>query len=174
MNIINYITSLIIPLFILLTILVGIKEKKPVFDLFTDGCKDGVNVVMKIFPNLIALFFAINVFQASGLLDFITNVISPLTSILGIQKEILPLGILRPISGSGSMALLQKNLEQFGVDTYLGKVAATIMGAGETTFFTIAIYSSVTKIKIPKKLIISALAADTAVILSSIYIYKLF
>ena len=174
MNIINYITSLIIPLFILITLLAGLKEKKPIFDLFTEGCKDGVNVVIKIFPNLIALFFAINVFQASGLLDFITNTISPLTSVFGISKEILPLGILRPISGSGSMALLQKNLEQFGVDTYLGKVAATIMGAGETTFFTIAIYSSVTKIKIPKRLVFAALSADIAVILSSIYIYKIF
>ena len=174
MNIINYITSLIIPLFVLITIFIGIKEKKPVFDLFIDGAKSGVDTVIKIFPNLIALFLAINVFQSSGLLDFITNIINPITSLIGIPKEILPLGILRPISGSGSMALLQKNLETFGVDSYLGKVAATIMGAGETTFFTIAIYSSVTKLKIPKKLIIAALAADTAVILSSIYIYKFF
>ena len=139
-----------------------------------DGAKNGVDVVVKIFPNLIALFFAINVFQASGLLDFITSLISPITQVIGIPQEILQLGILRPISGSGSMALLQQNLKKFGVDTYLGKVAATIMGAGETTFFTIAIYSSVTKLKIPKKLVIAALAADTAVILSSIYIYKLF
>lgn len=174
MKIINYISSLIIPLFILITLFIGIKEKKPIFELFTDGAKDGVNTVIKIFPNLIALFFAINVFQTSGLLNFITSLINPLTSSLGIPQEILPLSILRPISGSGSMALLQKNLEIFGVDSYLGKVAATIMGAGETTFFTIAIYCSITKIKIPKKLIISALAADTAVILSSIYIYKFF
>ena len=174
MNIINYITSLIIPLFVLITIFIGIKEKKPVFDLFIDGAKSGVDTVIKIFPNLIALFLAINIFQASGLLDFITNILNPITSLIGIPQEILPLGILRPISGSGSMALLQKNLEMFGVDSYLGKVAATIMGAGETTFFTIAIYCSVTKIKIPKKLIISALAADSMVILSSIYIYKFF
>ncbi len=174
MNIINYITSLIIPFFILITIIIGIKEKLPIFDTFISGCKEGVSVVFNIFPNLIALFFAINIFNQSGLLLFIIDLINPVTNLFNIPKEILPLAILRPISGSGSMALLQQSLETFGVDSYLGKVAATIMGAAETTFFTIAIYSSVTKIKISKKLIIPAIVADICVVLSSVYIYLLF
>ena len=171
MLVINYISSLIIPLFILITFFIGIKEKLPVFDTFLNGAKSGIDVVIKIFPNLLALFLAINVFQTSGLLDFITNIISPVTSFLKIPTEILPLAILRPISGSGSMALLKQNLETFGVDSYLGKVAATIMGAAETTFFTISIYTSVTKTKITKRLLISAVSADLIVIICSIYIF---
>lgn len=174
MNIINYMTSLIVPFFILCVIAVGLKEKIPVFDTFITGCKEGVKVVFNIFPNLIALFLAINIIQISGLLGIITNLISPVTSILGIPEEILPLALLRPISGSGSTALLQQNLETFGVDSYLGKVSATIMGAAETTFFTIAIYSSVLKTKITKELIIASLSADLAVILCSVYIFKIF
>lgn len=171
MLVINYISSLIIPLFILITFFIGMKEKLPVFDTFLNGAKSGIDVVIKIFPNLLALFLAINVFQTSGLLDFITNIISPVTSFLKIPTEILPLAILRPISGSGSMALLKQNLETFGVDSYLGKVAATIMGAAETTFFTISIYTSVTKTKITKRLLISAVSADLIVIICSIYIF---
>ncbi len=172
MLVINYISSLIIPLFILITFFVGMKEKLPVFDTFLTGAKSGIDVVVKIFPNLLALFLAINLFQSSGLLNFITNIISPVTNLLKIPTEILPLAILRPISGSGSMALLKQNLETFGVDSYLGKVAANIMGAAETTFFTISIYSSVTKTKITKRLLISAIAADLVVILISIYIFR--
>ena len=174
MNIINYLTSLIVPFFILCVLVIGLKEKVPIFDTFIKGCEDGVKVVFKIFPNLIALFLAINIIQVSGLLGILTNLISPITNILGIPEEILPLALLRPISGSGSMALLEQNLEVFGVDSYLGKVSATIMGAAETTFFTIAIYSSVLKTKVTKQLVIAALSADLAVILSSVYLYKIF
>lgn len=113
MAIFNYLTSLIVPFFILCVIVIGLKEKVPIFDTFIKGCEDGIKVVFKIFPNLIALFLAINIIQSSGLLSLITSLIAPLTTLLNIPQEILPLALLRPISGSGSMALLQQNLEVF-------------------------------------------------------------
>lgn len=98
MKIINYFSNLAIPLIFLIILLYGIKEKKPVFDIFLEGAKDGIEIVINIFPTLIGLFVAIGVLRSSGILEFIINLISPITNILGFPKEIMPLAILRPIS----------------------------------------------------------------------------
>ena len=98
MSIINYLSNLAIPLFILIIIFFGLKEKIKTFDVFIDGAKDGIKMVLKIFPTLIGLFVAIGALRESGLIDFIINIIKPLVVFLKIPIEIMPLAILRPIS----------------------------------------------------------------------------
>lgn len=98
MKIINYLSNLALPFIILIIIGYGIYEKKPVFDIFLEGAKEGIEIVLKIFPTLIGLFVAIGALKSSGILDFVINIISPITNIFNFPKEIMPLAILRPIS----------------------------------------------------------------------------
>lgn len=164
----TYISTLIIPIIISIILLIGLKEKKKVYDLFVDGAKEGIKITFKIFPTLIGIFLAIHMLRSSGLIDFIVNLVSNITSIVKIPSEILPLAIIKPISGSGSMAIATDIMAKFGVDSKIGMIAATIMGSSETTFYVIALYMSAVKVKDSRKIVIPAIIADLASILSAI------
>lgn len=158
------------PLVILLIILFGFKEKKNVFDLFLVGAKKGLEITITIFPTLIGLFFAIGLLNNSGIINFITKLIEPILSFFNFPKEILPLALLRPISGSASLALATDIIKNNGVDSNIGLIASVIMGSTETTLYTIAVYCSSIKIKNTRKIIIPALLADITGIMVSIII----
>ena len=158
------------PLVILLIILFGFKEKKNVFDLFLVGAKKGLEITITIFPTLIGLFFAIGLLNNSGIISFITKLIEPILSFFNFPKEILPLALLRPISGSASLALATDIIKNNGVDSNIGLIASVIMGSTETTLYTIAVYCSSIKIKNTRKIIIPALLADLTGIIVSIII----
>ncbi len=160
MSFINYFSNLIIPLIVLIIISFGIYEKKPVFDIFLDGATEGMKIAINIFPTLIGLFVAIGVLRNSGLLDFLTKFIQPITNMLNFPKEVLPLAILRPVSGSASIAIGTDIMKTYGVDTRIGLIASTIMGSTETTLYTIAIYSSIVKIKKTRFVLLAALIGD--------------
>ena len=168
-----YISAMIIPTIISLILFIGLKEKKNVYDLFINGAKEGIKVVFRLFPTLIGIFLAIYMLRSSGLIDFICNIISNITKIFKIPSEILPLAIIKPISGSGSMAIATEIMVHFGVDSNIGKIAATIMGSSETTFYVIALYMSSVKIKDRRKIDIPDLLADLASIISAILFFNL-
>lgn len=172
MNVINYISTLAVPITILFIILYAVKEKKEIFDLFLKGATEGIEITLKIFPTLIGLFLAIGMLNSSGILNFTTNIISPVLNLIGFPKEIVPLAILRPISGSASMAIATNIIKQNGVDSFIGILAAVIMGSTETTLYTIAVYTSSVKIKDTRGIIIACLAADAAGIIISFFICK--
>src|SRR5699024_5889800 len=96
-----YFSAMIIPIIISVILLVGLKEKKKVYDLFIDGAKEGVKVTFRLFPTLIGIFLAVYMLRSSGLIDFISSILSNVTNLFGIPSEILPLAIIKPISGSG-------------------------------------------------------------------------
>ena len=155
--------------------LYGLKEKKNVFDLFIKGATKGIEITVKIFPTLIGLFFAIGLLNNSGIIDFIVKLNSPILDYLKIPKEILPLVILRPISGSASMAVATEIIKNNGVDSITGLSACVIMGATETTLYTIAVYTSAVKVKKTRHILIASLMADmTGVITAIIICNKLF
>lgn len=164
----TYISTMIIPIIISLILLVGLKERKKVYDLFVDGAKEGIKITFKLFPTLIGIFLAIHMFRSSGLIDFISNIISNVTNLFNIPSEILPLAIIKPISGSASMAIATDIMAHFGVDSNIGMIAATIMGSSETTFYVIALYMSAVKVKDSRKIVIPAILADLASIISAI------
>ncbi len=173
MNVINYISTLAVPIIILFIILYAVKEKIEIFDLFLKGATEGIEITLKIFPTLIGLFLAIGMLNSSGILDFTTMIISPVLNLIGFPKEIVPLAILRPISGSASMAIATNIIKQNGVDSFIGILAAVIMGSTETTLYTIAVYTSSVKIKDTRGIIIACLAADITGIVVSFFVCKL-
>lgn len=168
MNALNYISNLAMPLIILIIVFYSLIERKKAFDIFLDGAKEGVNIVLNIFPALIGLFVAIGALRSSGILDLIINFITPILDILNFPSEIMPLAILRPISGSSSIAIATDIMKNFGVDSNIGIIAATIMGSTETTLYTIAVYTSSVKIKKTRFVLLAALTADVVGIIVSI------
>ena len=173
MQIINYISASAIPIIILIILYYGIKEKQKVFDCFLEGATEGVKIVVSLFPTLIGIFLAVGALRTSGILDFIIGIISPVTDLLKIPSQILPLAMLRPISGSASMGVAVDIMKQYGVDTTLGMITSVIMGSTETTFYTIAIYTACVKIKKIRFVLAAALLADLAGMISSVIICQI-
>lgn len=172
MKFINYISIIAMPLVILIIIIEAIKNKIAVFDVFLKGATDGVEITLKIFPTLIGLFVAIGMLKNSGILDFITKVISPILNLIHFPGEVVPLALLRPISGSASMAVATNIIKNNGVDSFAGILASVIMGSTETTLYTIAVYTSSVKIKNTRGILIAALAADLTGILVSLVVCR--
>lgn len=171
MNIINYISSAAIPLTILIIIVYGLLEKNKVYDTFVEGAKEGIEIVFNIFPTLIGIFVAVGALRSSGILDLIIKFISPITNFFNIPSEIMPLALVRPISGSASMAVATDIMTTFGVDSKIGLIASTIMGSTETTLYTIAIYTSCVGVKKIRFVLAAALIADFVGMLSSVVIW---
>ena len=167
MSFINYISNIAMPLTILIIIVCGLIENQATFDVFLEGAKEGLQIVVNIFPTLLGLFLSINILRASGIIDSFTNLILPILNLLKIPSEIIPLALLRPISGSASMAVATDIMKNFGVDSLIGLIASTIMGSTETTLYTIAIYTSAIRIKKTRFVLIAALCADFIGMLTS-------
>ena len=172
MQLINFLSVLAIPATIIIIILYGLKEKVKVFDVFLDGAKEGMQIVIELFPTLLGIFLAIGFLRSSGILDFIISIVSPITNILGIPSQILPLAMLRPISGSASIGVVVDIMKNHGVDSLIGTIASTIMGSTETTFYTIAVYTACVKIKKIRFVLLAALLADFAGMVASVVICR--
>ena len=173
MKIISFISNAIMPMVILLIILYAVAEKIKVFDNFLEGAKEGIKITLDILPTLIGLFLAIGALRSSGVLDFIIKLSSPILEIFNFPSELMPLAILRPISGSASIAVATDIMKQAGVDSLIGNIASTIMGSTETTLYTIAIYTSCIKIKKTRFILLAALAADITGIIVSNLIWRI-
>ena len=173
MSVINYLSASAIPIVILIILFYGVKEKKKVFDIFLDGATEGMKIVVNLFPTLIGIFLAVGALRNSGILDFIIDLISPITNLLKIPSQILPLAMLRPISGSASMGVAVDIMQKYGVDTTIGMITSVIMGSTETTFYTIAIYTACVKIKKIRFVLAAALLADLAGMITSVIICQI-
>ena len=172
MELINYISNLAMPFIILLIVAYGLIEKKKVFDVFLDGAKEGLSIVVSIFPTLVGLFVAIGALRSSGIIDLIVNFLTPFLNVIKFPSEIMPLALLRPISGSSSIAIATDIMKNYGVDSSLGMIASTIMGSTETTLYTIAVYTSCVKIKKTRFALVASLIADVVGILVSVAVCR--
>lgn len=162
-----------IPIVIFIIIASGILKGVPLFDIFIKGAKEGLEASVSIAPSLIGLITAVSMLKASGALDIFTSFIAPLTNQIGLPPEIVPLAILRPISGSGSIALLDNLFSTYGPDSEVGKIASIMMGATETTFYTAAVYLGSIGIKNSRHTIPSAIMADLTTVIIAIISVKL-
>ena len=133
-------SSYIIP-FLFLTILVysAIKKVKP-YDAFTEGAKSALPFAANIFPYLVSIFVLTELFEASGISDFLSDILSPVFGFLGIPKELSKLVMIKPFSGSGSLAMLSEIFSEYGADSYLARCACVIYGSSETVFYIAAVY----------------------------------
>ncbi len=171
-EVINFVSNLAMPLIILIIVIYGLVEKKEIFDVFIEGAKDGIKIIINIFPTLIGLFLAVGTLRSSGVIDIVINFLEPILNLINFPSEIMPLAILRPISGSSSIAIATDIMKQFGVDSQIGMMASVIMGATETTLYTIAVYSSSVKIKKTRFVLIAALTADIVGIITSVVVCR--
>lgn len=173
MQISNFLSAFAIPATIIIIVLFGLKEKIKVFDTFLDGAKDGIKIVIELFPTLLGIFLAVGLLRNSGILSFIISIISPITNLLGIPSQILPLVMLRPISGSASIGVAVDLMNNYGVDSLIGNITSTIMGSTETTFYVIAIYTSCVKIKKIRFALLVALLSDIVGIIVSVLVCRI-
>ena len=173
MKTINFISNLAMPMIILLIVIYGLKEKNKVFDTFLEGAKEGMQITISLLPTLIGLFVAIGALRSSGILDLIINLVNPILSIIDFPTELMPLAMLRPISGSSSIAVATDIMNNYGVDSPLGIMASTIMGSTETTLYTIAIYTSAVKIKKTRGVLYAALIGDFVGMIVSVVVCRI-
>lgn len=144
-----------------------------VFSVFVKGAKKGLSTAMRILPSLIALTTSVGMLKASGALDVLTFGLTPLANLLTIPREILPLALLRPISGSSAMVIFQDVLKTYHPDSYIGLVASVLMGSTETTFYTIAIYYGATHVKDTRHSLVCSLTADIVGFVVSAWVVRL-
>lgn len=155
-------TSLIIPLIILLIISHGLIKKIAVYNEFVDGAKEGFTIAVNIIPYLVAMLFAIAMFRASGALDFLLMLLSPLADFFGFSAEVIPMGLVRPLTGSGSVGVLAELINTHGEDSIIVKTAAVIFGSTETTLYVLAVYFGAIRIKNTAYALQAGLMADLA------------
>ncbi|UOO37165.1 spore maturation protein [Oscillospiraceae bacterium CM] len=140
----------------------ALSKKIDVFDALTDGARDGLHVMIKIFPALVALLTGVSMLRASGALEAFSALCAPLLSAVGIPPETVPLMLIRPLSGSGALAVGSELIGQYGPDSTVGRTAAVMLGSTETTFYVIAVYFGAVGIKKTRYAIPAALCADLA------------
>ncbi len=173
MQFVNFFSSIAMPFVILMIVLYAWIEKIKIFDTFLIGAKEGIEIVISIFPTLVGLFLAIGALRSSGILDCLIHFISPILNQFNFPTEIMPLALIRPISGSGSIAVATDIMKNFGVDSPIGLMCAVIMGSTETTLYTIAVYTSSIGIKKTRFILWASLIADFVGIVVSIITCKM-
>lgn len=152
----------------------AICRRIPVFDVFLDGAANGLRSAINILPALVGLICAVSMLRASGALDFLGTLLDPILSKMGMPSEVLPLALLKSVSGSGSLAMIQDIFDTNGVDSYIGKVASVMLGSSETTFYALAVYYGSVKVQNTRYTVHAAIIADLVGIAASIWITNLF
>ena len=140
---------------------------------FVEGAKDGFNIAVKIIPYLVAMLIAIGIFRAGGGMDWLIFILQPVTSLIGMPAEALPMALMRPLSGSGSLGIMSENLAVYGPDSFIGILVSTFYGSTETTFYVLALYFGAVNIKNTRHALPVGLIADVAGILGALFIVKL-
>lgn len=139
-SLVSVLSAWAIPVLIVLIPLYGIYKKVPVYESFVEGAKDGFDTAVKIIPHLVGMMVAISVFRASGAMDLLIGWLKPALEHVGVPGEVLPLAILRPITGSGSLAYTADLIGQYGPDSMIGRIASTIQGSTDTTLYVLTVY----------------------------------
>lgn len=167
-------SSFAIPIVLGSVFLWGIIRGIDVFGTFLEGASQGLKTVVSIIPALVCLLTAISMFKISGALDVLVHNFTPLAGILGVPPDLLPLALLRPLSGSGAMVLFRDILTSYGPDSFIGRAASVLEGSSETTFYTIAVYFGATTVKKTRHTVTASLVADFAAMVFSVLAVRLF
>ena len=159
----------ILPILMIFVFGYGLIRKIPVFTHFCDGVKDGIKVCMQIFPTLLLMLISVGVFRSSGGMDLLISFLSPICQFFSIPPQILPLALVRPLSGGGALSVCEDLLATYGADSVIGRMASVLSASTETTFYTLGIYLPRTKQNGTGKILACAIACDIiSPILSSV------
>ena len=162
------ISNILIPLLVLGVVLYGIIKKVDVYDVFIEGAKEGINIGISIFPYMLGMILGINILLKSNFLDVIFNFLKPLFDFIDIPIDILPMALLRPVSGSAALSILNNILTNFGPDSFIGRLASTIQGSTDTTIYILTLYFGTVNIKKIRYSLWAGLIADLGGIVASI------
>ena len=163
----------ILPAFVSTLILYGWVRRVRVYDSLVEGAKQGFDVALRIIPYLVAILVAVGMFRAAGGIDAVVAAAGPVTALFGMPAEVLPIALLRPLSGSGSLGVAAEIMQTHGPDTRIGYLAGTLYGSTETTFYTLAVYFGAAGIRTTRHTVPACLLADVAGMLGATFIANL-
>lgn len=172
-DVIGLLSFFVIPLIVVGFPLYGLYKRVPVYETFVVGAKDGFNVAVRIIPYLVAILFAIGMFRASGAMDFLTRLLDPVLGLIGFPAEVLPMAIIRPLTGSGSAGLVADMINQYGEDSIFVKMVAVMFGSTETTFYVIAVYFGAINIRKTRHAVGAGLTADISAMIIAVWTVRL-
>ena len=167
-------TTWLLPLLVAALLLIGVAGRVRVYDSMIEGAKEGLDVAVRIVPYLVAILVAVAMFRASGALDLLIRVLAPLTGLIGAPAEVLPMALLRPLSGSGAFAVMSETLTEYGPDSFIGLLTSTIQGSTETTFYVLALYFGAARITEGRHTLAACLTGDVAGFLGAVGACHLF
>jgi len=167
------ISDLVLSILIGLILFYGIVKGVDIYSAFVEGAIDGAKSALKIFPYILAIIFAINLFIQSGAEAFIVDILTPITALVGFPTELLSLSIVKPLSGGGSLGVFQTILDNYGADSFIGRSASVIMGSSETIFYTTAVYFGSVGISNYRYTIKVGLLSHAATIFAALIVCKL-
>ena len=168
------VSNFIVPIFVLFIILYGFKKKVNIYDSFLIGAKDGLITVFRIAPAVIAMVFATNLFLNSHFLEFIFSYFTTLLNALDIPINVLPMALVRPISGTASLAIMSNIFEVYGPDSFVGRLASNLQGCTDTTIYVLALYFGSIKVTKTKHALSAGLFADAVGIIAAFIITFIF
>lgn len=172
-TVLNAISTYAIPLVLLFILIYALAKGVKVYSVFTEGAKEGLKVAIMIIPYLVAMLCAIGMFRASGAMDWLVKAINPLTSLIGLPGEVLPMGIMRSFSGGGAEGMMSDLLTTYGTQSQIGRIASVALGSTETTFYVIAVYFGAVGITNVRHSIIAGLLGDLASLIASAIIVNI-
>ncbi|MGI6453860.1 MAG: spore maturation protein [Syntrophomonadaceae bacterium] len=170
MSILTIVSKWAIPFLLLMIPVYGYIKKIPVYEAFVEGAEEGFTTAIKIIPFLVGMMVAISVFRSSGAMDYLVKILDPLTTRIGAPSEVLPLAIMRPLSGSGVLGLATELMRIYGPDSFIGRLASVMQGTTDTTFFVLTVYFGSVGIKKYRYSIVTGLSADIMGFIASLYI----
>jgi spore maturation protein B len=162
-----------IPIMITVIITHALWKRTPVYDCFIVGVKDGIKTAFEILPFIIAIFIGIEALVSSGAMGFLQNALAPVLNLFGIPEELASLILLRPISGSGSLVLVERLLTTYGADSVLGRAASVMAGTCETVFYVIAVYFGATSVKKIRHALLAGMVGYVVGVVASVWIFQL-
>ena len=172
-NIIDVISLVAIPAIVLFIVVYGAIKKVKIYEAFVDGAKEGFNVAVRIIPYLVAMLVAIGIFRAGGAMELLSSILSPVTKLIGMPAEALPMAIIRPLSGSGALGVMSEAIKTHGPDSLVGRMVSVMMGSSETTFYVLAIYFGSVSITRTRHAVLAGIVADIVALLMSVWIVNL-
>ncbi|MFV0518003.1 MAG: spore maturation protein [Aminipila sp.] len=166
-EVLNAISTYAIPLLLLFIPVYALTKKVKVYSVFTEGAKEGLSVAVMIIPYLVCMLAAIGMFRASGAMDWLVTIIDPITNLIGMPGEVLPMGIMRSFSGGGAEGMMSELLATYGTQSQIGRIASVALGSTETTFYIVAVYFGAVGITNVRHSIIAGLLGDLASLIAA-------
>ncbi len=171
--VIQIVSILAIPMLIAVFVIIGVIKKVKIYETFIEGAKEGFKIAITIIPYLVAILVAIGIFRTGGAMDVLIYVLKPITNLIGMPPEVVPMALMRPLSGSGSLGILAEIMKTYGADSFIGILASTMFGSTETTFFVLAVYFGAVNIKKTRYALTAGLLSDLAGFIAAIFIVRL-